>query len=210
MTFKNHTEFFFSREPEKITLNDLAKDKMQTSLKPHLNGNSPTLDCSKPSDEIELKADNTKTAEEIKKPLKVDNEQPLPLNEKLTRECDQETTTKTAENITQERAPDVPVVSKPLAEIQIDLDDLTPLAEGQRILLDDEDIEVSLNFTADRPSPHVSVIVMSVMNKSRLPVEDFQFEASVKKVISINCCNAKILISIFYFLALQSPFVAAH
>lgn len=75
---------------------------------------------------------------------------------------------------------------KPLADIFVDLDEVTPLDEGQRLLLDDDDIQVTLYFTADRPSEHVSVIVMSVSNKSKLPVKDFHFEASVKKVTHLK------------------------
>lgn len=74
------------------------------------------------------------------------------------------------------------VTLKPLAEINIDLDDIIPLDEAPRLLLNDDDIQVTLNFTADRPSEHVSVIVMAVTNKSKLPINDFHFEASVKKV----------------------------
>lgn len=69
---------------------------------------------------------------------------------------------------------------KHLSEIEINLDDVTP--SSNEILLLDDDIKVVLNFTEDRPSLHVSVIVISIVNKSKLPVTDFHFEASVRKV----------------------------
>ncbi|XP_061386684.1 ADP-ribosylation factor-binding protein GGA3 [Musca vetustissima] len=177
----------FKKEPEKVTLNDLAKDKMQISLKSQQqqNGNTTTMDC-KSNDEPMLMSDITNT-DEKKNSLEIENEKPI--TDCVSIESNEEN--KTIENNAIKPQPlsspaTVATSSKPLAEIQIDLDQLTPIAEGQRILMDDEDIEVSLNFTSDRPSPHVSVIVMSVVNKSRLPVEDFQFEASVKKPCKVR------------------------
>lgn len=71
--------------------------------------------------------------------------------------------------------------AKPLSEIEVELDNIQATGE-QRIVLDDDDMQLSLNFTSDRPGHRVSVIVISAQNKSRQPVRDFQFEASVKKV----------------------------
>ncbi|XP_073829368.1 ADP-ribosylation factor-binding protein Gga [Musca autumnalis] len=195
----------FKKEPEKITLNDLAKDKMQTSLKTNLNGNSSNitepkatlLDSKQSSDEsLFMKDAHISPVEENKQQLK------LEINSNPIESKNEETTTKTVdENAVAVEKPSATVASKPLAEISIDLDDLTPIKEGQRILMDDEDIEVSLNFTADRPSTHVSAIVMSVTNKSRLPIEDFQFEASVKKP-----CKVRLLPPTDTRLAPRKPF----
>lgn len=68
-----------------------------------------------------------------------------------------------------------------LADIEIDLDKVEP-APGDRVLWDDDDIKVMLIFTKDRPIKDVSVIVISVSNKSKLPVHNFRFDASVHKV----------------------------
>lgn len=68
-----------------------------------------------------------------------------------------------------------------LADIEIDLDKVEP-APGDRVLWDDDDIKVMLTFTKDRPSKEVSVIVISVSNKSKLPIQNFRFDASVHKV----------------------------
>ena len=75
---------------------------------------------------------------------------------------------------------------KALSEINIDLDDITSTGE-ERLLLDDDDVKITLNLTSEKPCRNVSVIVICATNKSKLPLNDFQFEASVKKVS--NYCN---------------------
>lgn len=72
-----------------------------------------------------------------------------------------------------------------LADIEIDLDKVEP-APGDRVLWDDDDIKVMLTFTKDRPSKEVSVIVISVSNKSKLPIQNFRFDASVHKPCKVR------------------------
>lgn len=187
--------FFFGREPEKITLNDLAKDKIQTSL---LN--------SKATVEVDNKIleNPIKTKEETKEVLDINND--LIADLKDFKEKENQVESLKTQDFKQENTMEMnkdkensnSVVLKPLAEISVDLDEVIPLDEGQRVLSDDDDdIQVTLNFTADRPSQNVSVIVMAVTNKSKLPVKDFQFEASVKKV---NLCLYFVIHIVQYFL----------
>ncbi|KAM7348907.1 ADP-ribosylation factor-binding protein Gga [Cochliomyia hominivorax] len=172
----------FKKEPEKITLNDLAKDKIQTSLKASKivdNQNETHTKIKDEDKDISSLNDLTFNLKTVKEQvnqvesLKTSHISERPLE--ISKDLENENKTDSA-SVT---------VLKPLAEISIDLDEVTPLDEGQRLLLDD-DIQVTLNFTADRPSQHVSVIVMAVTNKSKLPVKDFQFEASAKKPCKVR------------------------
>ncbi|KAH8364891.1 hypothetical protein KR200_000208, partial [Drosophila serrata] len=149
----------FKRDPEKITLNDLARDKMHVKVQPseleEKNAKEPaslvlatTSDCS--VDDVPLLESETVSKVE-EKPAK-------------------------SEDL---------VTAKPLSEIHVELDNIQATGE-QRIVLDDDDMQLSLNFTSDRPGHRVSVIVISAQNKSRQPVRDFQFEASVKKPCKVR------------------------
>lgn len=166
-------ELLHFREPEKITLNDLAKDKIQASLKTNTNDKKTSLESlsdSEDQDILDCKKDTV---------LQMNT---MNIAEKIILDDAQKQETEQNANITEEsKKPVVVATPKPLAEITVDIDDLTPEKECQ-VLLDDEDIQVSLNLAADRPTPHVTVIVMSVTNKSHLPMEDIHFEASVRKV----------------------------
>lgn len=160
-------------------MNDLVKDKIQTSLKTeNITENKNPISTLYNDEESQSNtltmADLTPTTKDLKENENIiATESILILSEKF-----QENTKKITES-----SPSLPL--KPLAEINIELDDVVPLDEGQRLLLNDDDIQVTLNFAANRPSEHVSVIVMAVTNKSKLPVNDFHFEASVKKVMYI-------------------------
>lgn len=72
---------------------------------------------------------------------------------------------------------------KSLAEIQIDLDKITPSTdEPPRIIMNDPNgLKIVLNFAKDHPRSDVSVIVVSIINQSVEPVEKLQFDASVTK-----------------------------
>ncbi|KAH8245234.1 hypothetical protein KR032_006866 [Drosophila birchii] len=146
----------FKRDPEKITLNDLARDKMQVKV---------------PS---ELDEKNAKQSSAASAPTR-DSVDDLPLLESETVSKVEEIPNKNEDL----------VVAKPLSEIHVELDNVQATGE-QRIVLDDDDMQLSLNFTSDRPGHRVSVIVISAQNKSRQPVRDFQFEASVKKPCKVR------------------------
>lgn len=138
----------FKRDPEKLTLNDLVRERMQvkpTEQQPAGAGGDA------PDDVPLLSSVSASLAAEAE-----------PAAEQLP------------------TAP-APKEVKHLSEICIELDNIQATGE-ERVVLDDDDMHLSLNFTEDRPSRHVSVIVIAAQNKSRQPVKDFQFEASVKKV----------------------------
>ncbi|XP_039497126.1 ADP-ribosylation factor-binding protein GGA2 isoform X2 [Drosophila santomea] len=147
----------FKRDPEKITLNDLARERMHVKApEEQPTANDPASASSSapaPADAIDdvplLSDDVEKKDEAVVAPVTV-----------------------------------VPP-AKPLSEINVELDNIQATGE-QRIVLDDDDMQLSLNFTSDRPGHRVSVIVISAQNKSRQPVHDFQFEASVKKPCKVR------------------------
>lgn len=154
----------------------MAKDKIQTSL---LADNKTEITSLKTKEEIKDK-EVLPTTKDLTADLKDFKEKENHDESLKSLDYKQEKHVETNENVETTNSG----VLKPLAEILVDLDEVIPLDEGQRLLSDDDDddIQVTLNFTADRPSQNVSVIVMAVTNKSKLPVKDFQFEASVKKV----------------------------
>lgn len=143
----------FKRDPEKLTLNDLVRERMQV----------------KPTEQQPAGA-------------AADAPDDVPLLSSVADSKKQEEKTAEAEPAA-EQLPTAPAPKevKHLSEICIELDNIQATGE-ERVVLDDDDMHLSLNFTEDRPSRHVSVIVIAAQNKSRQPVKDFQFEASVKKV----------------------------
>ncbi|XP_055844236.1 ADP-ribosylation factor-binding protein GGA3 [Episyrphus balteatus] len=168
----------FKKEPERVSLNDLAKEKTMIDSTLPSAANlakkvesvllSPTLPKSE------------KISEEKEKPLddnsfENNSKDELILGEPEIEKSDQNT----------DKEENLPVVH--LADIQIDLDDVCPTTE--KLLLDD-DIKVTLNFTSNRPSPNVSVIVVSVTNQSKLPVTSFHFDASVRKPSKVRLLPA--------------------
>lgn len=86
--------------------------------------------------------------------------------------------------------------NKPLAEIVIDLNEIRPHDEyAPRSIMDEKGgLKITLNFTKDRPRPDVAVLVITTTNHNKLPIKNFQFEASVQKVeiavdIQISFCQ---------------------
>ncbi|KAH8284250.1 hypothetical protein KR044_001221 [Drosophila immigrans] len=167
----------FKRDPEKLTLNDLARERMQEALV------KPTA-AAEALDDVPLLSANVsanvpESKEEKKSPPEVAAAAvaaPAPV------------------------AVEPPAAPKHLSEISIELDNVQ--ATGvERVVLDDDDMHLSLNFTEDRPSRHVSVIVISAQNKSTQPVKDFQFEASVKKP-----CKVRLLPPTDNAMAAHKPF----
>ncbi|XP_033171223.1 ADP-ribosylation factor-binding protein GGA2 [Drosophila mauritiana] len=151
----------FKREPEKITLNDLARERN------HMNEPEEPKTANDPaSDSAPATATATATTDSI-------DDVPLLSDD--------------AEKKDEAVVAPVTVVppAKPLSEINVELDNIQATGE-QRIVLDDDDMQLSLNFTSDRPGHRVSVIVISAQNKSRQPVRDFQFDASVKKPCKVR------------------------
>lgn len=77
-------------------------------------------------------------------------------------------------------------LNKPLADIPVDLNDIRPHdIYVPRCIMDDKSgLKIMLNFTKDKPRTDVAVLVITTTNHSSLPVMNFQFEASVPKVIN--------------------------
>lgn len=75
-------------------------------------------------------------------------------------------------------------VNKPLAEIVIDLNEVRPHDEyAPRSIMDEKcGLKITLNFIKDKPRPDVAVLVINTTNHNKLPVKNFQIEASVQKV----------------------------
>lgn len=75
-------------------------------------------------------------------------------------------------------------VNKPLAEIVIDLNEIRPHDEhAPRCIMDEKcGLKITMNFTKDKPRPDISVLVITTTNHNKLPIKNFQFEASVQKV----------------------------
>lgn len=146
----------FKREPEKLTLNDLARDRIQ--VKP----------AEKPTPEA---VDDVPLLSATPKPKTQPKPQP---------QVEPQPTTAKEEVIVEAPTAAIKQV-KHLSEISVELDNIQGIGE-ERVMLDDDDLQLCLNITDERPSSSVSVIVISAQNKSRQPVKDFQFEASVKKV----------------------------
>ncbi|XP_017055372.1 ADP-ribosylation factor-binding protein GGA2 [Drosophila ficusphila] len=148
----------FKRDPEKLTLNDLAREKMQVKA-PEEEASGSAAVVANPT------------------PAPVDSIDDVPLLSDAVEKPEEPTVAAAPVAV-------VPQV-KPLSEIHVELDNIQATGE-QRIVLDDDDMQLSLNFTSERPGHRVSVIVIAAQNKSRQPVHDFQFEASVKKPCKVR------------------------
>ncbi|EDV91928.1 ADP-ribosylation factor-binding protein GGA3 [Drosophila grimshawi] len=146
----------FKRDPEKITLNDMARERMH--VKP-AEDDVPLLSSGLPAAQPPTEKEQQQAQQEEEKEVSVAMALAAPASTALE--------------------------TKHLSEINIELDNIQATGE-ERVVLDDDDMHLCLNFTKDRPSRHVSVIVISAHNKSRQPVKDFQFEASVKKPCKVR------------------------
>lgn len=172
----------FKKEPERVSLNDLAKEKTFNDSKILSAAkdekpidsilSSPTQSLGEKLSEIETHLGDNSFMDNLKDDLILGEPEPENQVEK-------------SDPVAVEKKDLLPVVH--LADIQIDLDDVCPTTE--KLLLDD-DIRITLNFTSNRPSPNVSVIVVSVTNQSKLPVTCFHFEASVRKPSKVRLLPA--------------------
>ncbi|EDW07556.1 ADP-ribosylation factor-binding protein GGA2 [Drosophila mojavensis] len=150
----------FKREPEKLTLNDLARDRIQ--VKP---AEKPTPEA---VDDVPLLSATPKPKTQPKPQPQVEPQPTIAKEEVIV------------------EAPTAAIKQvKHLSEISVELDNIQGIGE-ERVMLDDDDLQLCLNITDERPSSSVSVIVISAQNKSRQPVKDFQFEASVKKPCKVR------------------------
>lgn len=71
-----------------------------------------------------------------------------------------------------------------LADITLSLDDIIPSDDSEKLLLDEDDgLKVILSYTKNKPCNNTSVVVISIINKSKFPVDNVQLDASVKKVL---------------------------
>lgn len=85
--------------------------------------------------------------------------------------------------------------NKPLADITVDLNDIRPHDEfTPRCIMDEKcGLKIMLNFTKDKPRDDVAVLVITTTNHNRLPIKNFQFEASVPKVSISNLLEMSML-----------------
>lgn len=71
----------------------------------------------------------------------------------------------------------------PLTDITLSLDDIILSNDSEKVLLDEDNgLKITMNFTENKPYKNISVVVISITNKSKLPVSEVQLDASVKKV----------------------------
>ncbi|KAI8034237.1 hypothetical protein M5D96_012996 [Drosophila gunungcola] len=132
----------FKRDPEKLTLNDLARERMQVKVPEEETGAPAAAPALATADALD--DDCSLLSEDVEKREEPPVAPAIPVT------------------------PANPVVVKPLSEIHVELDNIQATGE-QRIVLDDDDMQLSLNFTSERPGHRVSVIVISAQNKSRQP-----------------------------------------
>lgn len=76
---------------------------------------------------------------------------------------------------------------KPLSEINVDINTIMPHESlTPRILLDEKNgLRITLNFSRDRPRDDVTVLVITTTNHSSQSITNYQFDASVSRVINI-------------------------
>lgn len=172
--------YSFKRTPEKQTLNALAEEKLKSKQisSSHTKVLYEDYENGAQQEKAEEKIFNESFAEDDDLIISAKGENDFA--EALGSEILE---TVNIENIKKE----FPKISQTtsLADIEIDLDKVEP-APGDRVLWDDDDIKVMLIFTKDRPIKDVSVIVISVSNKSKLPVHNFRFDASVHKPCKVR------------------------
>ncbi|KAL9877775.1 ADP-ribosylation factor-binding protein GGA3 isoform X1 [Glossina fuscipes] len=171
----------FKKEPEKVTLNDLAKERTHSSFNAtsiRQKGMLPIM--------------SHKTLDTKAKDILIDHILQID-DDNLKKDTSSFTTTNNS-NLKEEEREQVPEpvlpVPESLCDIFVDLDQVTPLTEGERCMIDDEDMKIVLNFTADRPGPNVSVMVLTAINKSRSFIKEFRFQAGVKKPCKVRLLPA--------------------
>lgn len=148
-------------------------DSELTQLISGLKSNlSKETDESPQKDDDKLLLDDIEPAE--KSPNKLELEDDPILDNKLN-ECIASTVVESGNQISE---------NKPLAEIVIDLNEVRPHDDHAPFCIMDEKcgLKITLNFTKDKPRPDVAVLVITITNHSKLPIKNFQFEASVQKV----------------------------
>lgn len=77
-------------------------------------------------------------------------------------------------------------LNKPLADIVVDLNEIRPHDDhAPRCIMDEKSggLKIMLNFTKDKPRADIAVLVITTTNHNSLPIRNFQFEASVTKVM---------------------------
>jgi ADP-ribosylation factor-binding protein GGA len=79
-----------------------------------------------------------------------------------------------------------------LKDIKIVIDDIEPSdIEAPRIIVDEKKgLKILVNFTKNRPTKDVSVIVITVVNQGSMSIENFQFDASVSKPCKLRILEA--------------------
>ncbi|XP_011202339.2 ADP-ribosylation factor-binding protein GGA3 [Bactrocera dorsalis] len=172
--------YSFKKTPEKQTLNALAEEKLKCKPIPILHSKDLQKNCENVTQqekaEEEIFHESSAKADVLIIPSKYEGVDAEALDSEISKTVNIENIKQESPNICQTIA---------LADIEIDLDKVEP-APGDRVLWDDDDVKVMLTFTKDRPSKEISVIVISVSNKSKLPIHNFRFDASVHKPCKVR------------------------
>lgn len=162
---------------EKVNATQKKFQNFDSELTQLISGLKSNL--SKEADESPQKDDDKLLLDDIeppaeKSPIKLDPEDDPILDNKIN-ESIATTVAESSNQIT---------VNKPLAEIVIDLNEVRPHDDyAPRCIMDEKcGLKITLNFTKDKPRPDVAVLVITTTNHSKLPIRNFQFEASVQKV----------------------------
>lgn len=75
---------------------------------------------------------------------------------------------------------------KPLSDINVTLQSVHPSKVPPMTAFEEEDgLKVVLHFCKDKPRPDVNVVVISTTSNSKMPIEEYKFQAVVPKVIMI-------------------------
>ncbi|XP_067639977.1 ADP-ribosylation factor-binding protein GGA1 isoform X3 [Eurosta solidaginis] len=173
--------YSFKKEAEKHTLNDLAQEKN----KQQANSSPPTTTLSAKVSESQLDQLNeseeqfeNKEDDDLMLPTK-DEDNKIPSH---TLVSERSNGIVEAENITPNQPP-----IKHLADIDIDLDEIVPAAVDP-LTLNGDDITLTLNYTDNRIAgcKQTSIIVISANNKSKSFVNNFKFDASVRKPCKVR------------------------
>lgn len=79
-----------------------------------------------------------------------------------------------------------------LKDINLDISEIQPSDdEPPRTILDEKKgLKIQMNFTKDRPAKDVMVLVITVINQGPMAINNFQFDASVKKPCKLRILAA--------------------
>lgn len=165
----------FKKEPVKITLNELAKDNININTDKISDLESDNLTVYS-ADSLHSGQSNLNTAT-TKEPNKCSEDEEI-ISETPKKEVTEGLMKSLTENMN--RTCNGKILH--LSEIAINLNEVAPSSIDPRIIMDEpRGLKIILNFAVDKPAENVSVIVITSINQSTFPIDDYQFDASVRK-----------------------------